>query len=488
MDVSQRSARAAILLFLCSAIVGCGSHPSGSSGGGASSAAPRREFKSRPNVIIIVADDLGYADLGCQNVSTDVRTPFIDSLAASGVRMTNGYVSGTLCSPTRAGLLTGRYQQRFGHENNPGPESADTFGLPLDQVTLPQQLKSVGYTTAMVGKWHLGSRPEMHPTQRGFDEFFGFLGGAHGYDIVGQGRNVLQRGTMPLQKTDYLTDAFTREAVNFIDRQARAQASAGSSGAEKKPFFLYLTYNAVHTPLQAPKEYLARFPNEKDDARRTMLAMLAAMDDGVGQLLAKLRDQKLEEDTLIFFFSDNGGPTHANASRNNPFRGAKNTAWDGGIHVPFIVQWKGSLPAGKIYDQPVISLDITPTIFSVAGVSTLPKGRYDGVELLPYLSGANTTPPHDALYWRSGEQWAIRAGDYKLTRADITAPPRLFNLKDDRGESIDLSAKRPDLAQQLKARFDQWNAQLIPPLWRDIPEERSGQRLARLAATTAPTR
>jgi arylsulfatase A-like enzyme len=430
--------RIAAILFLslsCAIIAGCrASSSSSSGGGGGNNAAPRQEFKPRPNIILIVADDLGYADLGCQNLSKDVRTPYIDSLAANGVRCTNAYVSGTVCSPTRAGLLTGRYQQRFGHELNPGPDTAGTYGLPLDQATLPQQLKNVGYTTAMIGKWHLGAGPEMHPTQRGFDEFFGFLGGAHDYGIVGKGANALQRGTRPVEKTDYLTDAFTREAVGFIERQARASAaSAAAQGAEKKPFFLYLAYNAVHVPLQAPPQYAARFPDEKDDNRRTMLAMLAAMDEGVGQLLTKLREHNLEEDTLIIFLSDNGAPTHANASRNTPFRGVKNTTWDGGIHVPLIVQWKGSLPAGKVYDQPVVSLDIAPTIFAVAGVSTLPKGRYDGVELLPYLSGANRNPPHDVLYWRSGEQWAVRSGNDKLTRADVTAPPKLFNLSKDPG-------------------------------------------------------
>jgi len=216
--------------------------------------------------------------------------------------------------------------------------------------------------------------------------------------------------------------------------------------------------------------------------------MLTAMDEGVGQILAKLREHKLEEDTLIFFISDNGGPTHANASRNAPLRGVKNTAWEGGLRVPFIVQWKGSLPAGKVYEHPVISIDIAPTIFSVAGVSTLPKGRYDGVELLPYLSGANPSPPHDALFWRAGEQWAVRAANFKLTHADVSAPPKLFDLSKDPGESHDLAAMQPDLAASLKSKYDGWNSTLAPPLWRDIPEERSGQRLARIAATTAPAR
>ena len=474
-----------VLLVLGVTIVGCGASGTRVDGSGGGAGGARREFKPRPNVILIVADDLGYADLGCQNLSKDVRTPYIDQLATNGVRCTNGYVSAALCSPARAGLLTGRYQQRFGHEHNPGPDTAETFGLPLDQATLPQQLKSVGYTTAMIGKWHLGNRPEFHPTRRGFDEFFGFLGGAHGYNTVGQGANVLQRGTQPLDKTDYLTDAFSREAVQFIERQAARQQVRTEP---PNPFFLYLTYNAVHTPMQAPLQYLARFPDETDDTRKTMLAMLTAMDEGIGQVMAKLRERRLEEDTLIFFVSDNGGPTHANGSRNAPLRGVKNTLWEGGIRVPFIVQWKGSLPAGKIYNHPVIALDIAPTIYSVAGVSTLPKGRYDGVELLPYLGGSNPSPPHDALYWRAGEQWAVRAGSHKLTRADVSQPPRLFDVSKDPGESNDLAAAQPDVAASLKSKYDQWSAPLAAPLWRDIPEERSGQRLARIAATTAPAR
>ena len=499
---------AAALVLMCAGVVavavgtsGCGPARSGDGGASASSGGVNREFKSRPNVILIVADDLGYADLGCQNLARDVRTPYIDSLALNGVRMTNGYVPSVVCSPSRAGLLTGRYPQRFGHEFNPGPDTADTFGLPLDQVTLPQALKTVGYTTAMVGKWHLGTRPEQHPQRRGFDEFFGFLGGAHAYDIVGTDRNVLMRGTQPLASTDYLTDAFSREAVEFIDRQARRRAAdagggagaGGDAAAASQPFFLYLAYNAVHTPMQAPPHYFARFPDVKDDTRRTMLAMLAAVDDGVGRVLAKVREHGLEEDTLIFFLSDNGAPTRANGSRNTPLRGVKNTAWDGGIKVPFIVQWKGSLPAGKVYEHPVSALDVAPTIFALAGIPTLPRGKYDGVELLPFLAGATAAaaapPPHDALYWRYGEQWAIRSGNHKLTRADVTAPPRLFDLSHDPGESTDLAARQPELVRELRAKYDRWNATLAPPLWRDVPEARAGERLAELSAppTPAPT-
>jgi len=425
--------------------------------------------KRRPNVIVIVADDLGYADVGCQGLSRDVKTPHLDSLAAAGVRFTNGYVSGPLCSPTRAGLLTGRYQQRFGFEYNDGPQVREAFGLPVDQVTVARALQDAGYATGMAGKWHLGHRPEMHPTRRGFGTFFGFLGGAHTYNGVGRGPNAVQRGTEPVQTVDYLTDAFTREAVEFVDREAKAQ----------KPFFFYLAYNAVHTPMQAPPRYLERFPNVTDEKRRSMLAMLSALDDGVGQVLAKLREHKLEENTLIFFLSDNGGPTQGNGSLNTPLRGVKSTLWEGGVRVPMLAQWKGTLPAGKVYDQPVIQLDIAPTVLAAAGVPPPRDVRLDGVDIVPFLTGRDSGTPHDALYWRYDEQWAVRSGSYKLTRADTTRAPMLFDLSKDPGESADLAAREPEAVQKLQAKYDQWSKSLPAPRWRDLPEARAGARRAR---------
>jgi arylsulfatase A-like enzyme len=430
----------------------------------------------RPNVIIVVADDLGYADLGCQGISRDVKTPYIDSLAAGGVRFTNGYVSGALCSPTRAGLLTGRYQQRFGFEYNDGPQARDKFGLPVDQVTLAQTLKDAGYVTGMAGKWHLGNRPEMHPTRRGFDTFLGFLGGAHPYNAVGQGPNAVQRGTAPVEKVDYLTDAFTREAVTFIDRQATAH----------KPFFFYLAYNAVHTPMQAPPRYLDRFATVADPKRRSLLAMLSALDDGVGQVLGRLRAHGIEENTLIFFLSDNGAPTQGNGSLNTPLRGVKNTLWEGGVRAPILVQWKGTLPAGKVYDKPVIQLDIMPTVLAAARVPAPKDVSLDGVDLVPFLTGSknavattSASAPHEALYWRYDEQWAIRSGDYKLTRADTTRPPMLFDLSKDPGESTDVAARQPETVQKLQAKYDLWSKSLPAPRWRDLPEARAGARRAR---------
>ncbi|MES2460876.1 MAG: sulfatase-like hydrolase/transferase, partial [Armatimonadota bacterium] len=401
---------------------------------------------------------------------------------------TNGYVSGTLCSPTRAGLLIGRYQQRFGFEYNDGPQARDKFGLPVDQVTLAQSLHDAGYATGMAGKWHLGQRPEMHPTRRGFDTFFGFLGGAHPYNAVGQGANAVQRGADPVTKVDYLTDAFTNEAVSFIDRQAAA----------KKPFFFYLAYNAVHTPLQVPPRYLERFANVPDEKRRSMLAMLSALDDGVGQVLGRLRAHKIEENSLIFFFSDNGAPTQANGSRNTPLRGVKNTAWEGGVHVPMVVQWKGTLAAGKVYDKPVIQLDIMPTALAAARVVAPKNVLLDGVDLVPFLARSKNAAtattattaataknasaasfPHEALYWRYDEQWAIRGGDYKLTHADTTRPPMLFDLSKDLGESTDIAAQQPEIARKLQAKYDLWSKSLPAPRWRDLPEARAGARRAR---------
>lgn len=410
----------------------------------------------KPNVVMIVADDLGYADLGCQNLSKDVKTPHIDSIAAGGVRFTNGYVSGPVCSPTRAGLLTGRYQQRFGFEQNPQRGAHDRFGLPLDEILLPQQLKRAGYATGMFGKWHLGSNEGMQPHERGFDEFFGFTGGAHRYvnnqkPQVNES-NAIQRNGKPVGETEYLTDAFTREAVSFIDRH------------KDEPFFLYLPYNAPHTPMQAPDKYLSRFPNEKDEKRRTFLAMMSAVDDGVGEVLAKLREHKLEEDTLVIFFSDNGGPTPGNASLNTPLRGRKGETLEGGIRVPFMMQWKGRIPAGKVDDRFIVQLDLFPTIVALAG-GELPQGvTIDGKDLLPYLAEGNTDTIHETLYWRFGPRRAIRSGNWKL-QWDGDETPRLYDLATDIGEANDLAAANPQVAERLMGEWKKWDAQLMKPRW-----------------------
>lgn len=430
----------------------------------------------RPNILVIVADDLGYADIGV-NGCQDVPTPNIDSIAKNGVRFTNGYVSGPYCSPTRAGLLTGRYQQRFGHEFNPGPanEADPDFGLSLQETTLPQRLKELGYATGMVGKWHLGYEPQFHPLKRGFDEYFGFLGGAHSYIDSGDRRNVLLRGNEPVKEVSYLTDMFGDEAVAFIERH------------KDKPWMLYLPFNADHTPMHAKEQYLAKFAHIKDPLRQKFAAMHAAMDDNIGRVLATLGKHRLTENTLIFFVSDNGGPTNANASRNTPLRGFKAQTWEGGIHVPFLVQWKGTLPAGKVYEQPVIQLDFLPTALAAAGVEAKAAWKLDGVNLLPYLTGKQKGAPHAALYWRFGQQIAVRMGDWKLVKAPganatqgefkttaSTEGAHLYNLATDIGEQTNLADKEPEKFKQLAAAWDKWNAELIEAKW--VPERAARRR------------
>jgi arylsulfatase A-like enzyme len=424
----------------------------------------------RPNVVLLVADDLGYGDLGFQG-GKDIPTPNLDALASCGVRCSNGYVSGPYCSPTRAGLLTGRYQQRFGHEFNPGEGRRGDIGLPLSETTLADRLRSAGYATGLVGKWHLGWAPKFHPQRRGFDEFFGFLGGAHTY-FAAESTDIY-RGTEPVKESAYLTDAIGREAVAFIERH-----KAG-------PFFLEVAFNAVHTPMDATDARLARFASIPDKERRTYAAMLSALDEAAGAVLAKIREAGLEEDTLFVFISDNGGPTMLgttiNGSKNTPLRGSKRTTLEGGIRVPFVVSWKGKLPAGKVYDKPVIQLDVLPTALAAAGVAATSDAALDGVDLIPFLTGADDKAPHESLYWRLGGQAAIRRGDWKLVRYDNTldtpgarsnagaktplSPFRLYNLSEDIGETRDRAADDPDKAKELLAAWEDWSRQLARPLW-----------------------
>jgi arylsulfatase A-like enzyme len=416
----------------------------------------------RPNIVLIVADDLGYADLGVQGCR-DIPSPNIDSIASNGVRFTSGYVSCPVCSPTRAGLATGRYQQRFGHEFNPGPaqNSDPNFGLPLTETTIANRLKPLGYVTGAFGKWHLGYRPEYHPMKRGFDEFFGFLGGAHSYiDALADKSNPIMRGTQPVDEKEYTTVAFAREAMSFIDRHQR------------EPFFVYLPFNAVHAPLQGLEQYLSRYSAIQDSTRRTYAAMHTAMDDAVGRVLKMIRDAKAEDNTLIIFISDNGGPTLVTSSRNDPLRGYKGQVLEGGIRVPFLMQWKGHLPAGKVYDAPVISLDIHPTAVAAAGGSIPASANLDGVNLLPYLRGSAKGRPHDQLCWRFGEQWAIRKGDWKLLSTG-GGGPELYNLAEDIGEKSNLSASQPAKLKELQADYTAWNRQNVPPKW-DRPVRAGG--------------
>jgi arylsulfatase A-like enzyme len=432
----------------------------------------------RPNIVLIQSDDLGYADIGIHG-SRDIPTPNIDRIAREGIRFTNAYVSGPYCSPSRAGLLTGRYPQRFGYEFN--PDGSPDYGLPLTETTIADRLKAAGYRTALFGKWHLGSSGRLHPMRRGFEEFYGFLGAEHSYVNVAYtdvGTNLpdpLLDGVQPVSSVTYLTDALALRAVGYIERHA------------SEPFFLYLAFNAAHVPMEAPENYLARFPNIADPERRTYAAMVSAMDDAIGRTLTALHDQKLEEKTLVIFLNDNGGPTMpttaVNGSSNAPLRGSKRQTWEGGIRVPFVMSWKGHLDAGRVDDRPIIQLDVLPTALAAAGVATS-GSELDGVNLLPFLTGTAKGAPHDTLYWRLGGMMAIRRGDWKLVKTrdgplvdvdpsalDDLDGAGLYNLAEDIGETRNRAAERPDKVRELGDSWREWNRQLAKPLWAPLPAQ-----------------
>jgi len=425
-----------------------------------------------PNIIVIVADDLGYGDV-CGYSCHGLQTPHIDSLGANGVRFTDGHVTAPVCSPSRAGFITGRYQQRFGHEFNAGAAKRCeemALGLPTSQTTLADALKKAGYATGMVGKSHLGSRPQFHPMKRGFDEFFGFLHGANLYvepadrpdvhNAQAQGEqygrmraeiNPILRGTEVVKEEEYLTDAFTREAVDFIERH------------RDEPFFLYLPYNAPHTPLQATGLYYDRFGNIADEKKRVYAAMVSAVDDGVGRVLDTLKKNGLWQDTLVVFFSDNGCATYTAACYNDPLLGGKLTLFEGGQRIPFFAQYPRMLPGGVTYQHPISSLDIYPTAVKLAGGS-VPEDR-DGIDLMPYLTGDRSDVPDRALFWRIGTNSAVRRGPWKLVNLGESRYVLLYNVKEDIGETTDLAAEHPDLVKELSGLLEAWKSELVEPLW-----------------------
>lgn len=431
----------------------------------ATSPAEAASESPKPNILVLLADDLGFADLGIQG-SKDIPTPHIDSLSHNGVRFTSGYVSSAMCSPSRAGLITGRSQSRFGHDINWEPDwpadPNDPRGLPLTEKTLADHLKAADFHTGVIGKWHLGEAPPYHPNRRGFDEFFGFIGGGHNY-FCGAYRDTppqnyynspLERNGVPQPITPgYLTTVLGGEAAAFIHRN------------KEKPWLLYAAFNAPHTPNQATPELLERVKHITDESRRTYAAMVVGLDDAVGTILKQLRDDGLEERTLIFFLSDNGGTTEDNTSSNTPLRGRKGQMWEGGIRVPFITQWKGVLPAGKTYDRPVSSLDILPTALAAAGATSIANQPLDGVDIVPFLTGKKTGDPHAMLFWRIAERgiWAVRSGDHKLIKQDPDT--NLSDLAVDISESRDLDDKRPELRDRLQKAYDEWAATLPNALW-----------------------
>jgi len=466
----------------------------------------------RPNIIVILADDLGYGDTSAYG-SKLIRTPNIDALAADGVRFTQGYVTHPVCAPSRAAILTGRYQQRFGWEFNPVGRDR-TGGVSLAEPFVGDILKTAGYRTGMIGKWHLGEAEGYQPTDRGFDAFFGTTGGANAFYTRGQAgddtytppgaegsfratandplpptatsdermtylrsRAPIRRGKQVVEVTDYLTDAFTDEAVRFI-------------GANKdKPFFLYVAHTTPHTPLQATRKYLDRYKDVPDRGTRIYAAMVSSLDDSVGAIRAKLKAEGLEKNTLIVFLSDNGCAAYIQgACSNAPLNGHKGTHLEGGVRVPFIVAWPGSIPGGQVDDRTVSSLDIVPTAAALAGAS-LPKAS-DGVNLIPFVTGANRAAPNPTLYWRAGPNYAIRDGRWKLWEANRADPSEvasnaaaitpdgthavrsplgqhvmLFDLNGDPGEKTNVAAANPGVVATLQAKLKAWDQGNVPPQW-----------------------
>lgn len=450
----------------------------------------------QPNIIVLLADDLGYGELSCQG-NPEIPTPHIDSIAANGVRFTDGYVTGPNCSPSRAGFMSGRIPTRFGYENNPiGPRNEDpAIGFPASEVTIAETLQDEGYVTGIIGKWHLGGTAAYHPFRHGFEEFFGFTHEGHffvsppwkGVTTMlrrktipggGEGRwigkkkliyhtwpsnepdydanNPIVRGGQPIEEHEYFTDAITREAVDFIDRH------------DDKPFFLYVPYNAVHSPLQGADAYMGKFAHIEDIQRRIFAAMLGNMDDSVGDILKQLRKSGLEENTIVFFLSDNGGPTKELTSSNLPLRAGKGAMHEGGLRVPFMVQWKGTIPAGKVYDKPVTSLDIYATAAANAK-ATAPK-NIEGVDLVPYLTGKISGRPHETLFWRQGGKAGLRHGDWKLVRMGGrkhvgNAKWELYDLSNDLSEENNLAKENPERLAELVAIWETMNGEMQNPMF-----------------------
>jgi arylsulfatase A-like enzyme len=330
------------------------------------------------------------------------------------------------------------------------------FGLPVTETTIADRLKKLGYSTACVGKWHLGGGPQFIETARGFDEFYGTVANTPFLNPPNFIDTRISPAISPVKDDNfYTTDAYGERAVDWIAKQ------------KGKPFFLYLPFNAQHAPLQATKKYLDRFPDIADQKRKTFAAMMSAMDDAVGRVLAKIRDMGEDENTLIVFTSDNGGPTAVTTSKNDPLRGFKAQTLEGGTRVPFCMQWKGRIHAGTTYDHPIQNLDILPTAVVAAGGKIDPAWKLDGVDLMPYLSGQVKEAPHEVMYWRFGNQWAIRKGDFKLvaSNADGVKTPKLFNLANDIGESKDLSDAMPEKVKELQALWTKWSAEQESPRW-----------------------
>ena len=411
----------------------------------------------KPNIVVIFTDDHGFADMGVQGSVKDIQTPNIDALARDGVRFTRGYTTAPQCVPSRAGLLTGRYQQRFGVDDNlKGP-------MPLSEVTLAERLKEAGYTTGMFGKWHLDLTPAPGGGQRSSGQFMphaqGFMEYWRGEMTNYVASHALDSTPFPdapktVNDKRFRITVQTEAALGFLDRRGKEQT--------KKPFFLYLAYYGPHVPLESPEPWFSKTPGDAPLERRQALATLAAIDEGVGKLREKLKALGQEKNTLIFFISDNGAPLKKGAwdgSLNTPLVGEKGMLTDGGIRVPFVAAWPGTLPKNKVYEKAVSTLDVAATATALAGQK--PDAALDGVNLMPYLTGKNNGEPHPNLYWRWRSQAAVLEGNWKLVR--LGTESFLYNTTKPEGEKLNLAAKEPARVAALSAKLEAWSKTLRDP-------------------------
>lgn len=467
----------------------------------------------RPNIVLIVADDLGKHDISVYG-SSPTPTPNLARLAHEGVTFTSGYVTSPVCSPSRAALMTGRYPQRYGFEGLvhdrypenrlerwfmrrfasshgwhapdearvPRYEDRERQGIPPTELLLSELLGKHGYETAITGKWHLGFGDGLRPNERGFDHQYGFYDAFSLYGdpddpgMVGvrddyfadryqwwrgrSGGSAIRRNGVVVEEDGYLTDKIGREAAAWIVEHKDA------------PFFAYVPFSAPHAPIQAPRAYVDRFAHVEDPKQRVYFAMVAALDDAVGEILRALDTAGVADDTLVIFLSDNGAASYTGIVDNAPLKGGKLTNFEGGLNVPFVMRWPGQVPAETTYARPVSTLDVFMTIAQAAGV-VLPDDRlYDGVDLIPYVRSAVQTDPHDALFWRAQGHRAIRVGRYKLISDGLTGARALYDLEDDPSERTDLLADRPALADELERRLRAWESALEPPRWPNVMEYR----------------
>ncbi len=416
-----------------------------------------------PNVVLFYLDDLAYGDPACYGGKL-APTPNMDAIAAKGVRFTQGYVSACVCNPSRVGLLTGRYQARTGNDSN-GAKRPGTEFL-LSETTIAERLKAAGYATGIVGKWHLGGEPDYLPAARGFDFSVGSIGnlGEEGFFRGSERLNELPGAPIT-------SPVYAKEACDFIERSKDGR------------FLLYLAFNAVHNPNVASDGVLARF-SHLSRHERAYAASLSEADEAIGSVMGRLRELGLEENTLVFCISDNGGSSpHANYEG---LRGSKWFLWEGGIRVSWLVQWPAQIPAGKVIDEPVIQLDVLPTALAAAEREIDPEWQLDGVDLLPLLKGEAARLERDTLYWRFGVQYAIREGDWKLVKASKAMEPMLVNISSDRGEQNDLSKTEPEKFAALQAKWDAWNEQMMPPRWEDQRWNGDPDRKAKKKGKKAP--